>query len=125
MACFWGTLWAISCRDHTEGVGPLPGKEGGRPKVLCAAAMQAGYPVTPDLDPGEIKQDQVGSIPSETPEQEALVNSGGLRGCGLREKGGKTRALVQYDNQDEGCRWGKDNKSQPLALVMTSVPQGY
>lgn len=48
----------------------------------------AGRPVTPDDDPGDTKQDQAGSIPSQTPEKVALVNARGLGCFGLRAKKG-------------------------------------
>lgn len=61
---------------------------------LCWAMLSqgntdcSGCPVTPDDDPGDMRQDRAGSIPSEIPEKVALVNAGGLGCFGLRAKGG-------------------------------------
>lgn len=61
---------------------------------LCWAMLShgntdcAGCPVASDDDPGDMRLNQAGSIPSETPEKVALVTLGGLECFGLRAKGG-------------------------------------
>lgn len=63
-------------------------------EYLCWAMLSqgntdcAGCPVDPHDDPGDVRQDQAGSILPETPEKVALVTSGGLGCFGLKAKGG-------------------------------------
>lgn len=81
----------------------------------------AGCPVASDDDPGDMRLNQAGSIPSETPEKVALVTLGGLECFGLRAKGGtmaRQGLFVQNGYKDEGSRWVQDSRSQTLALGM-------